>query len=394
MKYLPATVLFLSLLIAAGACTRYVPTAMKSSGPRAATSRDRYEDELLRSEAGSGRAYAEWSAAGRRALRERLSIRPSFRELLHFSPERATAVGYRLQLKRGQRVSIALERRGASSLFTEVFEEIGPGEPIFRLVHSASARAVHVTFEARTDGPHVVRVQPELFGSGEVMVAVTTAAGHTFPVLGKNSRAIGSFFGDARDGGRRDHEGIDIFAAAGTSVVAVAPGVISAVNHTPIGGKVIWQHDPQRNVTYYYAHLRTQNVRAGARVQAGDVIGTVGNTGNARTTPPHLHFSVYKPGRAAIDPVPFLYDQPGDVARPLLVDLGALGDMRTTTASRVTLRREPSAAAAAVATLSGRQDVYVVGGVHNWYRVQLEDGRGGFLRARDLGVIYSTKSAH
>ncbi|MGQ0561173.1 MAG: peptidoglycan DD-metalloendopeptidase family protein [Gemmatimonadota bacterium] len=362
--------------------------------PRAAATRDQYEDELLRSEIGEGSVYEQWSAAAARALRERLAIRPSFQELLSFSPERAAAVGYRLQLSRGQRVTIALDRRNAARIFTEVFEEIGPGDPIFRLVESAHGEATHVTFEANTDGPHVVRMQPELFRGGEVLVSLTTAATLTFPVAGRTARAIRSYFGDPRDGGRRDHEGIDIFAPAGTSVLAVAPGVITNVSDTRIGGRVIWQHDPRRNVTYYYAHLSSQKVRRGARVQAGDTIATVGNTGNARTTPPHLHFAVYRPGRVATDPVPFLYDQPSDPVSPLLVDLSALGDVRTTAARRVLLRSEPNGAARTVTAVSARHEVYVLGGVRDWYRVQLEDGRSGFVRARDIGVVHSTTGAH
>jgi peptidoglycan LD-endopeptidase LytH len=84
------------------------------------------------------------------------------------------------------------------------------------------------------------------------------------------------------------------------------------VSKTAIGGYVVWQDDPVRNVSYYYAHLRSQSVQPGQHINAGDEIGTVGNTGNARTTPSHLHFAVYKPGRVAIDPVPFLFDQPGE----------------------------------------------------------------------------------
>ena len=393
MKLLPKTV-FLLAVISVGACTRYIPNRTSTLPRAAATTRDRYEDQILRSELAANPAYTEWANAARRALRERLTIRPSFKELLYFSPERASAVGYRLELKRGQRLHIELEPRMRGRVFAEVFEEIGSDDPIFRLVHSASTSDAHIAFEATTDGAHVLRLQPELFKGGEILVTVSTAAALTFPVSGKSSRAIGSYFGDPRDGGKRDHEGIDIFAKAGTAVIAVAPGIITAVNTTKIGGKVVWQRDPQRNVDYYYAHLKTQDVRAGDRVNAGDVIGTVGNTGNARTTPPHLHFAVYKPGRSPIDPVPFLYDQPSEAGAPLLVDLAALGDIRSPKSDKVALRREPNADGAPIATVTRNQDVYVIGGVRDWYRVRLHDGRGGFVRARDLGVSYSSKGAH
>lgn len=386
MKRIPTTVLILLLL--AAACTRYQPSgAVRTSGTR-----DDYEDQLLRSNIRTRPEYAAWSDAGRRALRDRLTIRPSFKEMLSFSPDRATAVGYRLNLKRGQRMRVEIERATRARVFAEVFEEIGPGEPVFRLVKSARTNQSVIEFEARTDGPHVLRLQPEMFKGGEVTVTVMTAAALTFPVLGKTTRAIGSVFGDSRDGGARHHEGIDIFAPMSTPVIAAAAGTITQVNSTTRGGNVVWQEDPARNVSYYYAHLNTQDVARGDPVEAGDVIGTVGNTGNARTTPSHLHFGVYKPGRVAIDPVPFIFDQPGDLVEPVRVDLSALGDQRSVNRARVTLRFAPATDAATVMTVSDNSMVFVLGGVRDWYRVLLTDGHEGFVRASEVGPGYMVKA--
>ena len=386
MRFLLTTVI---LALYATACTLYRPTPT----PRRAGARDHYEKQILRSEIGRTPAYTQWADAASRALRDRLSIRPSFRELLLFPTDRAAAVGYRMNLRRGQRVRLDLERRTNALIFAEFFEEIGSGEPVFRLVHSAAAQQSRIEFEATTDGPHVLRIQPELFKGGEVVVTLTTAAALRFPVSGKTTRAIGSPFGEPRDGGRRDHEGIDIFAPTNTAVVAVASGYITSVATTPIGGHVVWQEDPQRGVTYYYAHLNSQSVRPGDEVREGDEIGKVGNTGNARTTPPHLHFSVYKPGRVPVDPVPFLFDQPSDPVGPVLVDVGALGAIRAPRSDQVALRVEPGVLAATVRTVGRRDDLHVIGGVREWYRVILADGRAGFMRASDLGPGLATKAA-
>lgn len=389
MKRLPTSVLILLVLTA---CSRYVPP---SSKPRLrAWTRDHYEDGILRGAMGRSAAYSAWSSAARRALRDRLMIRPSFREQLYFSPERPTAVGYRLPLRRGQRVHVDLAPHSGAGVFTEIFEEIPGPEPIYRLVQTFSLSQTSIAFEATTDGPYVVRLQPQMFKGGEITVTVATAAALTFPVAGKSSRAIGSVFGDSRDGGARSHEGIDIFAAAGTPVLAVAPGVITTVNTTRRGGNVVWHYDPQRNVQYYYAHLTTQAVRTGDRVRAGDMIGTVGRTGNARGTPPHLHFGVYRPGRIAIDPVPFIFHQPGNAITPLLVDLSALGGVRTAATTSLTIRATPSQSGSTIATVANAEPVYVIGGVGEWYRVSLEDGRTGFVRARDIAADYSSKGAH
>ncbi|HEX6559682.1 MAG TPA: M23 family metallopeptidase [Longimicrobiales bacterium] len=387
MKRFPTTGLLLLLLTTA--CAR----GPESPAPRTAATRDRYQDDVLRSDLAGGPAYREWSAAAHRALRDRLSIKPSFKEILYFLPETATAVGYRLELRRGQRLQVDIDRRMSGRVFAEVFEEIGGGEPIFRLVRTLPSSESHLSFEATTDGPHVVRLQPEMFKSGQVVVTITTTASLTFPVFGKSTRAIGSVFGDPRDGGQRDHEGIDIFAPAGTDVLAVAPGIIRTVNSTTLGGNVVWQEDPVRHVSYYYAHLTEQKVRRGDHVAAGDVVGTVGNTGNARTTPSHLHFGVYKPGRVAIDPVPFIFNQPSDPVQPVLVDLNALGQARYLDGARV-LRTTPAGEAVPTLAASSSQPVTIIGAVREWYRVMLSDGTQGFVRARDIATDFSSKASH
>jgi murein DD-endopeptidase MepM/ murein hydrolase activator NlpD len=109
----------------------------------------------------------------------------------------------------------------------------------------------------------------------------------------------------SRDGGRRRHEGIDIFAPRGTPVRATTEGIVTRIGSSSLGGKVIWTLGPggQR---HYYAHLdRHADVHSGQRIQAGTILGYVGNTGNARRTPAHLHYGIYTPARA-INPFPLL----------------------------------------------------------------------------------------
>lgn len=127
----------------------------------------------------------------------------------------------------------------------------------------------------------------------------------TFPVAGRSDRDIQSFWGDSRGGGERQHEGNDIFAPRGTPVVAVTDGRVRSTRVTERGGKTVWLRDAEgRGLAYYYAHLDTQLVQEGDYVARGDTLGRVGNTGNARTTPPHLHFGIYR--RGARDPWAYL----------------------------------------------------------------------------------------
>ncbi|MGH2773015.1 MAG: murein hydrolase activator EnvC family protein [Actinomycetota bacterium] len=93
------------------------------------------------------------------------------------------------------------------------------------------------------------------------------------------------------------HEGIDIFAASGTPLFAVVDGVLEKVGTAKLGGTKLWLRSPGDNWMYYYAHLSAYGpgVREGLHVKKGQVIGYIGNTGNAITTPPHVHFETHMP---------------------------------------------------------------------------------------------------
>ena len=123
------------------------------------------------------------------------------------------------------------------------------------------------------------------------------------PVKGADKWAFSNSYGSPREG-RRSHAGNDIFAKRGTPVVAGVDGTIRAVEGGRAG--IGYYLDGVDGVTYYGAHMNSRQVDDGATVKRGDVIGTVGSTGNAGGTPPHLHFEI-KPGNgASIDPYPLL----------------------------------------------------------------------------------------
>ncbi|TCZ73356.1 M23 family metallopeptidase [Flaviaesturariibacter aridisoli] len=128
-----------------------------------------------------------------------------------------------------------------------------------------------------------------------------------FPVAG-GSR-IRDKWGASRGGGIRRHKGIDIHARKGTPVVALADGIITERARMPVGGKTLWLKPAGQPWTAYYAHLDKQLVREGQHVRKGQVIGTVGNTGNARSTPPHLHFGVKQSGHW-VNPLPYVNGSP------------------------------------------------------------------------------------
>ena len=146
------------------------------------------------------------------------------------------------------------------------------------------------------------------------LVAMPTPQALPVPVEGVRPRALRDTWGGARSEGRR-HEGIDIFAKRGTPVLSSTEGIVTKVGTNRLGGLVVWVMGPggQR---HYYAHLdRYSDVQAGMRIEAGRVLGYVGNTGNAKGTPPHLHYGVYDT-QGAINPYPLLKADPALIAAP------------------------------------------------------------------------------
>lgn len=125
------------------------------------------------------------------------------------------------------------------------------------------------------------------------------------PVQGVKPQQIADTWGAARSQGRR-HEGVDIFAKRGTPVLSTTKGLILSVGVNTLGGNVVWVLGPDMS-RHYYAHLESYGrFSQGEWIKAGDVIGYVGNSGNARITPPHLHYGIYYQTKGAINPYPYL----------------------------------------------------------------------------------------
>jgi murein DD-endopeptidase MepM/ murein hydrolase activator NlpD len=98
---------------------------------------------------------------------------------------------------------------------------------------------------------------------------------------------------DAPRSGGRHHQGIDIFAPRDTPVVSTTRGLVTRVGTNRLGGQIVTVLGPGLE-SHYYAHLdRFGAFHAGDIVNPGDVLGYVGNTGNARGTPTHLHYGIY-----------------------------------------------------------------------------------------------------
>ncbi len=111
-------------------------------------------------------------------------------------------------------------------------------------------------------------------------------------------------WGAARSQGRR-HEGVDIFAPRGTPVLSTTRGMVLNVGPNGLGGRTVMILGPG-GVRHYYAHLeRYPKLSRGDWVEVGTEVGTVGDSGNAKGTPTHLHYGVYTSG-GAVNPYPLL----------------------------------------------------------------------------------------
>ncbi len=153
--------------------------------------------------------------------------------------------------------------------------------------------------------PEVVRAAPEV-------TARLSRGGYVFPVFG--TAAFGNTFGAFRgDVAGKWHHGEDLVAPYGTPLLAVADGTLFSVGWNDIGGWRLWLRDAAGN-EFYYAHMSAYSplAIAGKRVRAGDVIGFVGDSGDADGGIPHLHFEIHPVDLlrfgydGAVAPYPFL----------------------------------------------------------------------------------------
>jgi murein DD-endopeptidase MepM/ murein hydrolase activator NlpD len=150
---------------------------------------------------------------------------------------------------------------------------------------------------------------PPVFSGFDVTPQMTTGR-YVFPVYGP--AVYGNTFGASR-ADTMWHHGDDIFAPLGSPILAVTDGTVFSVGWNRVGGNRLWLRD-KRGDQFYYAHLAAFSPLAanGAQVRAGDVVGFVGDSGDAEGTPFHLHFEIHPAALlflgydGVVDPTPFL----------------------------------------------------------------------------------------
>jgi len=375
----------------------------------------------------------KWEAAAFRAIDFPISIGSAYQEVGVFPLEDPQAFGLRVHIPEGQRLRLRVDSEGGDpgGLFVDVFRAapdslrqparepssgsaaaLGSGSaaalgsgPAAALgsgpaVDLASSPAADLTprpafvlsgemedgrwhFDPPEAGDYVLRLQPELGMGGRYRAALQIGAPWIFPVAGAGESDIGGVFGDPRDGGGREHHGVDIFRPRGTPVLAASDGRVTSVDTTEIGGRVVWLREVEGGHSIYYAHLETPLVRDGQRLHAGDTVGLVGNTGNARTTPPHLHFGAYR--RGPVDPWNLILPIPPGIP-DVRVGLDALGREGQVAGDGALIRVAPNSRGTVLAELPRETSVRILAGAGDWYRVLLPGDGVGFIEGTHLAL--------
>ncbi|MFC5283899.1 M23 family metallopeptidase [Pedobacter alpinus] len=225
-----------------------------------------------------------------------------FKEEIFFREEAPAAIAYQISYQKSKKIKISISTSNKNGVFLDFFEGIENRKNIT----SKHLKDTILVYESDKDQVLLLRLQPQLLINEHVIVEILEQPKLGFPVKNGKNNDIKSFWGMDRDGGERKHEGVDIFNKRGTPIIAVEDGVVSRVQITNLGGKVVWQRLGFAGPSIYYAHLDSQTVSEGQKVKKGEVLGLMGNTGNARTTSPHLHFGIYT-SSGAIDPLNYIF---------------------------------------------------------------------------------------
>ena len=346
------------------------------SGPfnliKPGTPHEQYERKLINSGLNKTSMGIAWISNGQQSFQKALDIKLPYQEKGYFSAEKVEVATFRFKLTKGQQLQVQLSKKPADGfmIYMDVWQQNENSN--FKLLSSADTLSHSIQFDADETGDYILRLQPELLGSGSYTLAINTGPSLGYPLKAANRNQIQSLYGVGRDDNTRKHEGIDIFAPFRTPVVAVSPGTVTRVNTNNLGGKVVWFRPEGKNYTLYYAHLDEQTATEGQIVMAGDTLGRMGNTGNARTTPPHLHFGIYT-SDGAVDPFPFINPKLPELPK-VNADLTTLNTtMRTIGALSIAGRALKSGTIIRIGAATG-----------NNYRVELPNGETGYLASRSL----------
>ncbi|WP_203294550.1 M23 family metallopeptidase [Luteirhabdus pelagi] len=325
--------------------------------------------------------YQQWKTAFEAGKRDSLAISLPYLESGQYQYPNRNAHSYNIDLQEGEQLQVKVMKDVDSvHVFIDLFK-LSEGQLQQKPLAQAEENETQLTFEAKETAAYKLIIQPEMEANTPFQVSVFTQPTFGFPVAGKGNKDIQSYWGATRDGGRRSHEGVDIFAPRGTPVVAATDGRVSSTGNRGLGGNQVWLREGLFGGSLYYAHLDSIIAIRGQRVKKGDTLGLVGNSGNARTTAPHLHFGIYKGYSGAINPLPFIEQK----------DIPNLGEpfsskVAAVTRNKAELRLGPSTSFTQIASLQQKDTVEILGKTGNWFHIQPSDSLKGFMHRSLLKV--------
>ena len=327
--------------------------------------------------------FQSWIQAFKRSLQDSISVALPYSEMITFPDRFPFAYSYDVQLNQGENLSIHLTTELDSiEVFMDIFQYVAGDsllqEPVFETKYMPKEASM---WRVENTGTYKIVLQPalETYPEGRLDIFVGPTLG--FPVSDVEQNAIQSFWGAPRAGGSRQHEGVDIFAPRSTPVVAVTDGRVRYVGEKGLGGKQVWFNEGVFGKSFYYAHLDSVNVSMAEKVSKGDTLGFVGNTGNARTTVPHLHFGIYT-SKGAIDPLPFIKmteKKEGELQNTL-----RYASVKVTEGN---FRTSPTTKSSQIGRLVATDTVFILGKTFGWYHMLTNQNERGFMSVSLLNEI-------
>ncbi len=337
------------------------------------SAREVYKRELVK----DSLLFDRWENEFAMAKKDSVTAKLPYVESGRFWKNDLSASGYTIYLQQGERFyaeirANSVENRVFLALFQFIKDSVNP----LKLEVENLPGETEIQLKVKATGHYKIVVQPEVQSNTAFDLLLYRTPLYGFPVAKKGNAAIQSFWGANRDGGKRSHEGLDIFADRGTPVLAASDGRISSTGNSGLGGKQVWQRSGIFGNTLYYAHLDSITATAGQRVKKGDTLGFVGNTGNARTTSPHLHFGIYQPGRGAVNPLPYIFEG----TAPIPAKNDEITEQYATVISSIANLRGSAFAKAPKLGQGKRGDTLkILGKTMDWYHVRTAQKRSAYI---------------
>ena len=313
----------------------------------------------------------KWNNAYLAAKNDSLHVNLPYQEQINVSDSSFIAVSYLFTIKEGTSLTIKVSPKDS---LQKVFYSIYDSDDVENPIEEGFFHQRKNTTTFKSNGEYQIVLQPMVKKETYFDIALEPKSNYKFPVADSDNKAIQSFWAAPRDGGKRSHQGIDIFAKRGTPVIAATSGYITYTGEKGLGGKQVWLRDGILGNSLYYAHLDSINKALSYKVKQGDTLGFVGNTGNARTTPPHLHFGIYKNRRGAVNPLEYI-----KLREQLVSESNISLQDNYNIRSKANVRRGPSTSYDKQVTLNITDSIKVIGKTKDWFRIVAKDSIHGFI---------------